>query len=479
MGSRNTYIAAVLLLIISWMPNAGFLQLIGYVGPFLVVVQAVLTGTARIERFDARMLLAIFGFVTVVALLHVNTTGPIHPMLGLLTHLSIVLLAVRFRDVDDQLIADFAAAVAWVSIFEVVLGMGQLLRAVGPSLDFDEGAGDAMKGTTMSAFSHMLALKEMFQGLFLIYMWQQARNCPGVRVKKNLLLIGGLTAIFGAIFASFTSGFALFLATIIGWRLLALLKPLVARWTGTVRERKRALRNALLVFGGLFAGGVGAASIILVTQPVIVRGALMYAQMITEEDVSDHPMFQKIVTFRASIVEVLLADPVNAVFGLGLGRYSSRAAMILTGRYLGNHPSVIPISMSPETFTQIYPRWTREMQEVTLGSIMTMPTSSVQSILVEFGLLGTLMLTGYFRSLWKRSGKYEQQMPEGSFRRALATLVPVLIGLLAVECLTDLWFEFSACNSFIYLLIALTMSARLDAEHRNQTAIPQREGIAV
>ena len=454
--SQNAYVAAVAILVISWTPNAGFLQLLNYIGPVAIALLAVYHRTARVEKTDAAYLVILLALGSLNALMHVDT-GPIHPVLGLLTYASVVVVMLRFRGIDDETLVAFTVAVAWVSIAEAAIAFVQLMMRYGQIGTLDLAAGDYARGTTMSAFSHLFALKQMFQGTFLVFMAWQASGNAHVRRNRRLIMIGGASAILMAILASFTSGFILFVGVIATWRILVVLRPLLGH-VGTVEEQRRRFRNGITTLGALAVGALSAAIVLLSAQPKVVGNTFALAEVVLSGDAPNHPSLRKFTALNASIREVLLGDPVNAAFGLGLGRYSSRAAMILTGVYLGHHPDVIPISMSRETYREIFPRWSKEMQEITRGSIMTMPTSSFQSFLVEFGFLGTLILVLYTRVIWKRTARIREFVPPGSPRAVVLTMAQVFVALLAVESLTDLWLEFSACSSFVYLILALALS---------------------
>ncbi len=84
--------------------------------------------------------------------------------------------------------------------------------------------------------------------------------------------------------------------------------------------------------------------------------------------------------------------------GVGLGRYSSYAALVLTGEYLSDQPDYLPISASQETRQFILPYWNRRLlaRDVWAHGVANQPFFTYMSLYAELGLLGL----GLFITFW-------------------------------------------------------------------------------
>ncbi|MFQ5616441.1 MAG: hypothetical protein ACE5GO_08285, partial [Anaerolineales bacterium] len=364
---------------------------------------------------------------------------------------------VRFKAEGNDLIYTLAFATAGLSLVEAFIGALQLIRLQGGFVFSSLSAGDLVVGT-LGTNSHLFATKMLFQGLFLVALWPQGRRM-GVR-RANLWLAGGLAAFAGAMLASALAATVLFFATVFGWQLWLRAKTVFARLQRGVSRFTVSARALGFSLASIFLVGL-LVWLFVVTQQRNVTLTVYTLQRLAALDLSDRIRFQKIISFRESVDKVLLDNPKNALVGLGLGRYSSRAAMILSGGYLRVHPSYIPISRSPETDAYIYPVWNPETWSAFGGSIMGMPTNSIQGVLIEFGVVGTALLIGYFWTLGRRARARARKLSAGAgLQKALLSMVPMLILCLWMVSVTDLWLEYSSLVSFIYLIIVVGLSAR-------------------
>jgi hypothetical protein len=90
-------------------------------------------------------------------------------------------------------------------------------------------------------------------------------------------------------------------------------------------------------------------------------------------------------------------DPLAPLVGVGLGHYSSRAALILSGEYLTSNVSFLPQQESRWTRLYVTPLWNRRLTaSVANQGNANEPFSSLQSIYTEFGVvvLGALLVAG-------------------------------------------------------------------------------------
>ena len=442
-----TSVAAIILLI-SWLPVTGASQLIVYTMPPAILVLASAAGIFRLSKSDFIFLLIGTALAFGIAAMHTQT-GLINPTLGLLTYSSLGILAVRFRTDTERLLRMVIHALAWLSIIECFVGVLQLLFKQNAFVFSQLSSGDVVKGTLGGAHSHLYAIKMLFQGLVLLWMYQHARAYNIRYVKPRLVLFGAAAAFAGGVFASFISGTVLFAAGVIGhWLFRRLQRPSKTTYAALRRMMAGATVTALLV--GLFC----------YTQPGNARLLVGQGRQIATQGFSDEIRYQKIHAFNASISQVLLDNPVNSTVGIGLGRYSSRAAMILSGGYLRDHPSWIPISRSPETTRQIYLLWNPYRWERFGGSIMGMPTSSAQSVLIEFGLLGAGALAWYFVTLARRARQRWLGAPHlhATLQGGMLRLVPVMLSALVAVSFSDVWLEYASVTTVVYLLVIIALS---------------------
>lgn len=88
----------------------------------------------------------------------------------------------------------------------------------------------------------------------------------------------------------------------------------------------------------------------------------------------------------------------NQIIGVGLGNYSSRAALYLSGEYSERASKILPISKSVYYKKYIFSLWNKELFEANplLGSVLNQPWASIQSIAGEVGLIGLCVLFLFF-----------------------------------------------------------------------------------
>lgn len=451
----------VLILLSSWLPIAGAVQALAYIAPVGLAAAAVLAGGAWISRSDFIWLFGLATFAFAFSVFY-RDTGWLHAGLGLLTYSSSAILLLRFPATDraphSSPVRTLVVATAWLSIVEAGLGVAQLIAFQG-GLPFSAlDAGDNVVGT-LRTNSHLFAVKMLFQGLVLAVALRASRGAPAGGYPQKLLLAGMISAFVGGLLASALLATTIFFSTVIAWGVWSVVRM-------TIRELVAygALRRSrFYVTRGLPAGVVAIALVIAVawsTQPGNVRLILRTAHGVFSGTIK----VPKVEIFRTSVEEVLIADDKTAVFGLGLGRYSSRAAMILSGTYLRNHPEWIPESRTDETDRYIYPRWTRSVKQQFAGSIFGMPTSAAQSLLIEFGFAGTALVIVYLLTIGRRAARRRdaELMAGRRVEAAIAGAVPLILACIVTTSITDLWLEYASLMSFVYLVIATALSAPVD-----------------
>ncbi len=94
----------------------------------------------------------------------------------------------------------------------------------------------------------------------------------------------------------------------------------------------------------------------------------------------------------------------NPIIGVGLGNYSGRAALYLSGEYSKFAEKILPISRSEYTEKYILSLWNRELFENIpyMGSVLNHPWASIQSICGEAGIFGLIMFFLVFFLMLKK-----------------------------------------------------------------------------
>jgi hypothetical protein len=333
------------------------------------------------------------------------------------------------------------------------VGFAQFLLAQSGVVFNNPASGDDVIGTTFARHSHLYAVKMLFQGVILLYCWNYARERRLTWANPKLLLAGAAAAFVAGVFASFITGMVVFFPTVAAWWL----------WTaargGDRRAARNVVRTVVLVVGAVIVMGV----LFVVTQPDNARLLEQTVKQAATMKFEDDPdRFQRVLVFQQSIEEILLENPKNATVGLGLGMYSSRAAMILSGGYLYDQPDWLPVSMSEETRKYIYPLWNPERWAGYEGSTMALPSSTAQAVLLEAGVIGTALMLILGGAAVRRAAVMRRAHAAAAASLhypALRLVTGTLLAFLALS-VTELWLEHSSFSSIIFLFVAVALSDR-------------------
>lgn len=467
---------AVLVLILSWFPITGPIQIITYVGPVAVAGLALLLGRLRASKPDLIFLLVFASLAFVRSALY-QDTGLLNPALGLLTYGSILLLAVRFEEFD-RTFRGFVQATAIFSIIEGSIGAAQLIRfLLTETVTGYYVAGDFVHGT-LGTNPQLYAAKMLFQSLLLLYVWFQARHTQEMsRRERRYILAGSAFAIGGAMLASSLAATFIFLAVVLGWTLAHTLVNYLRQKALVLRELATIIAWMALAAVFLVATHDGPQYLLKTvfhfTQTRNVSEIIGSQADIESEDRFNRSSryIRKLIMLDESVREVLLDNPANATVGIGLGRYSSRAAMMLSGGYLRGQ-SWFPVSRSPETSHHIYRRWNPDTYEQYRGSALSIPTSSIQAALIEFGILGSVLFFGYYASVLYRSHKQAQRLDDSAgIQQFFLKRTPVFMLALFAMSFYEMWLEYAQLVSFIYIFVALALSGPLMETAKNPAGV--------
>lgn len=169
----------------------------------------------------------------------------------------------------------------------------------------------------------------------------------------------------------------------------------------------------------------------------------------------------KIVYYKETFSRLFAENPHVIGLGVGPGNYSSRSAWMVSGAYLSDQPSYIPVTPSHAAETYVLPIWRKENITETFAdasSISYQPFSSWISVLAEFGLLGFFPFVGIFYFLGKilnRSLQYAENSDQ--IRFAMGTKIVLLY--ICILFFIDNQFEWPMVMGQVFMLIgALTRS---------------------
>lgn len=425
----------LLVVVVSWLPIEGLLQLIGYVFPLVLFFIAARNNAVKVSARRVS-----FGLIFVICTLlfalfdsdnfHIENT-----LLGylMISSLLILLLALPMQGTYNY----FLKVIAISSIVETSLGISQLLLTNLGGFSFSSmGAGDEVVGTLLTN-SHLFAVKMLFQALFLAI----ARAYGS---KDQLVVIGLASALFGAILAS-----ALFITVLffLGVSIAAfILLRMKSFDPGVAIYLQKLGRNIFLVLSLGFVT-------MLITQEENVGYIVDTISNATKQSEN----YGKVNSTIKS-VELLFSEPEILLFGTGIGNYSSRAALLLSGEYLKRQPEGFPVSLSSYTNTIILPLWNRSIWGTEYSDgVLNQPFFTLQTVAVEGGLIGMLLLIIVFSRIVNDVIKKKYTDAIASMLKA--TVVSTLV-VLPIIFLSDNWHEYPSFMLPVLFPISYLLNAK-------------------
>lgn len=443
--------APYLLLVLSWFPISGAMQVsIGFL--FIAIVLLIITQSVDISWPDTIFFAVFFAQTALYSALHTDT-GWINPLVGLIAYSGLAVFCIRAKEFQ-QIIKYFIIGVAIITIFEGLLGVGQVIYAQEGQIIFTHSAaGDRAVGTTLvTTNSNVYAAKMFYQTLLLLLAWiYSLKNNLFLSIKARwLLLVSVVCGSFGLIFASAAAFYLINFAVIIVSYSIATVHNVLRRQSILWRELLILTIWMISVMG--FITNLQPSNATILSQRLSALG-----QVPTTINYGDNPTLFK-VYFLQHIVQLdLLDSPQTALLGYGLGRHSSRAAMILSGSFLLHHPSWLPISMSEETSQLVNQYWTPEIKRIVRGTHLALPAGSAQGMLLEFGILGLIGLLGYILSLFVRISRSIRES-RSDFQKFLLLRLPLFLLGVGAASVYFFWLEYPPVISFIGLLFAITLA---------------------
>lgn len=404
--------------VLTWLPSHSIWQFAQYLLPVLLLIYSAFDRNIKYEK-EAIFVVVLIFVIGAQSLLYENA-GLLNYTLSVMTYSSLLLLSLRFY-ISKEGVLKILRLISIVAVLEFTIGAIQFITANQGIAFTRADAGDSFTGTIVSS-SHLLAAKCLVTAIFLYY-----QNLH----KGTIIKVGIITSLLSAIFASFLMGVVIVLAIWISIEVVQLKNQKV------VDKVKYGVLLTVVV--GIFT----------YTQSSNLQLVLLALESLAQLDLSNVVRFQKVTVLMQSLQDIWLSSIEDFLFGTGLGRFSSRSAMILSGGYLNEGVQhLVPISRTKETFDYIYSNWNPTIWSEFGGSIMAMPTSSIQAIIIELGLVGLWFLFFVGKTIYSKVNRMLLVPKKAAYVLSLS-----LLGLL----ITDMWLEYPSLMVHFFLFISITI----------------------
>lgn len=367
---KGYYEAFLMALILSWLP----FKMLGYFSPFLVLLWFIIrsnSGKTAINSFALVVFLAIaitgyyiisltlgFEYLIQNSLLAIITYGC---FFFLFVSPSAVLFSTEFYQ-------KIVKAIKIVIITESLIGIAQFIIAIGVR-GLAGNTGDVVQGTH-----------------YLLSFWETADMGMGNQIftiNMSMLLLIYLPYVL-----TYRRGYIVLV--------LGIVSLLLALVSHVVMPIIVSCGIVYIVFRKNIIGKLKAKQLFYGIVLTIVIAILYNLQVGLVEHYIDK--FLKVESPKAivtinSLENVPAEYPSVLVVGLGPGQFSSRAALIGTGHYIGGltTPRALPLmtpAKTPAFEKYIFPQYTEYLTNPTYGySTMSRPFHSMLSLFIEFGLI--------------------------------------------------------------------------------------------
>ncbi|MCX7205743.1 MAG: hypothetical protein NT086_07105 [Proteobacteria bacterium] len=407
--NRKSFITCFLLLAISHSPSR-------YISQFVILVWAlhefyILVEEKKLREIDNPNKLIVSLFFSILCIIictlfssvfnFVSGNNVFWYLFNILPFFVVWILVYQFK--YDQI----AYGIKWFVVFEtVILAIQYIYQAIkcGNINIYAEnfGAGDLMAGS-LGSFSTPLAVSMCMLTLICLRYALHKRNLSYLYfsfVSFFCALLTGAMSIIFVFFAACLSGFVIFL--LIDFNMDSL---------------KKFFYISIVM------------SVVLIMQPDNVS----YAFGLLEKSAEFELPF-KAYLLKTTITNMFVTGDIS-LFGVGGGNYSSRAALIVSGEYLGSQPDFIPATPSYYTSYYITPFFNKYYYETDLfgfdvGSMVSEPFLQYTSILAEGGILAILVLFALILKMLFEAIKFKDPIMLG--------FVSFFIGVL----FTNAWLEY-------------------------------------
>lgn len=441
MSIHQPKLLLLVLLFLSWLPSTGAIQVLSYISPMLLAPLLICLGA----RLDLRAVLTAFfilAFILLSSIFNTNDFYFYNFALAILTHSPWLFLLFQLQNSPD-LTVWATNVVARISILQFFLGVAQFLASTGGAFTFNSMAsGDAVVGTLLDN-SHLFAAKMMISALFL-------GVCIFRGDKRILIRLGFFASIMGAVLASALLTTTIFVAAVSVYFLF------IPSSFFYGHRRSRILRTRFAITLSI----IFTIAFFYFTQRENFLFIANYSSVAMEALKGNRQFGVNKAIVAVNSAKLLLENPEKLLTGYGFGHYSSRAALILSGGYLRNHPSYLPVEMSKLTEQYVYPFWNRETWSKShQDGVMNQPFFSLQSILIETGVPGILIIFFIITRCYRAASKSlsaNHKITVNYFILPLCFFLPFLL-------LTENWIEYPHIAIQISALILLARAERRGA----------------
>jgi len=390
--------------------------------PFACWPLAIVLARGRLAQ-PARetVLVALLAVMTVISAL-VNATELPNLLLGVVSWFGpFLVFSLAYAVGDHVSLRALLRVLLVVSVVQIPIGVLQMFAFIGfrlanPFQVYGLAAGDWFSGTLLLSGknSHVVSLK---LALSMLLAWQVARHVTRLGRAARLGVLALL--VFGWLTPSAVHSMLCFLAAIATASLL--------------------LASSARTVAGLLGLSLLAVAIVAATQ---WENVLYARNLIVLTAGSTGVLPGKAAALANTLTELPAVAPQLPWTGVGLGRYSSYAAMILSGEHLASANPLIPVSYSDYTFRFILPFWNRELLLANewASGVVNQPFFTYMSIYGELGLPGLACFAGFWLVVTLRLRRIVQRA-RGTLEGGLATALLLFTLLLVYLFLFDNWFE--------------------------------------
>lgn len=273
-----------------------------------------------------------------------------------------------------------------LTLFQIVLGYYQMVayasfQTLNP-FTLSSGAGDSFVGTTFDeGIGNEVAVKISIIVLLFFSRWSYQKSLRN-SIILILLCIGWLLP--SAIY------------TLMAGLLVLLYEYLVKRIVLAFSTLR--LNTSIFLFT---AFGIILVVVFIIMQPnnISYVGTLLDRAYNTALGNETDSRLGKVVYYKDTFTRLFAEYPHAIALGVGPGNYSSRSAWLVSGAYLDNQPSYIPVTPSKAAQSFTLTIWRKEnisKEFPDSSSISYQPFSTWLSVLAEFGIIGFLSFVGIF-----------------------------------------------------------------------------------
>ncbi len=394
---QNRFIKLYLIaLIICFSPS----KALGALAPIIFILGMLFYVGYRPKQHLLRytILFLIYNIIGLIYYLLYNEFSFGNLYLFLISGSSLLILLYDFRGlVTDQVISRITKYSLIILVFEAIYGISQGVTSALMKGTMDSDTGDYVRGTIEPYFFHIAGTgsNPMFAILIstlLLFIFMTKRYNQKISTTKSLL--------FGIILFSWIM--ASVMHSIIFLILAVFFAFIFKAFFGIKLKRlfiiSRRWRMFLILFLVIFTIGI----LIGLFQPKNFANIDHYATQTL--NISTESDSEKAIATYYSIFNLPNDEALQPFIGLGLGQYSSRAALIRSGKYLGSS-AIFPVYTNKYTDTYIISLLVRERSYA--GGSTYFPFYSWLSLYGEAGWLGVLFVIGLLFVVAKKIIKHE------------------------------------------------------------------------